>query len=212
MPTASVQPELDAEEESVFATAPGSEAEQASTAQLPSAEPQEQPETGQPAGGASARIGVGTRVCRCAGAMLVHAYLDWVGAGGVFATLSGGPARRYDDTGVLTTATLGFALGIESVEGAKHLRRVEAGAAVGLEEIPELPTLRPRLAALADGTDPLGLQRVLAKAMLAADRRAHRSTTSMTTSWPTPGPAGSPTATTPGTIEELTDETTAGPS
>jgi hypothetical protein len=35
--------------------------------------------------------------------------------------------------------------------------------------LPELRTLRPRLAALADGCDPLALQRVFATAMLAAD-------------------------------------------
>ena len=35
--------------------------------------------------------------------------------------------------------------------------------------LPELRTLRPRLAAIADGCDPLGLQRAFATAMLAAD-------------------------------------------
>ena len=121
------------------------------------------------AGGGSARIQVGRHACRYAGAMLLHAYLDRVGAGQVFATVSGGPARRYDDLGVLSTATLGFALGIDTVEGAKHLRRAEAGVAVGLSSIPELRTLRTRLGALADGTDPLALQRVFAAGMLRTD-------------------------------------------
>jgi hypothetical protein len=35
--------------------------------------------------------------------------------------------------------------------------------------IPELRTFRERLSALADGSDPLGLQRVFAKATLQAD-------------------------------------------
>src|SRR5674536_183672 len=61
------------------------------------------------------------------------------GAAGVFATLTGGPARRYDDLAVLTTATLAFALGVDTVEGAKHLRRAEAGAAAA---VPELRTQR----------------------------------------------------------------------
>jgi len=124
-----------------------------------------------PATGAegSVRIAAGVHRCRYAGATLLHAYLDRVGAGGVFATLTGGPARRYDDIAVLTTATLGFALGIDTVEGSKHLRRADAGAAVGLREIPELRTLRSRLGALADGSDPLALQRAFAKGMLAAD-------------------------------------------
>src|SRR5450759_44948 len=117
----------------------------------------------------SARIGVGSHACRYAGAMLAHAYLDRVGAGQVFATVAGGPARRYDDLGVLSTATLGFALGIDTVEGAKHLRRGDAGAVVGLSSIPELRTLRTRLSALADGTDPLALQRAFAAGMLKCD-------------------------------------------
>ena len=117
----------------------------------------------------SARITTGTYPCRYAGAMLLHPYLDRVGAQDIFATLTGGPARRYDDLAVLSTATLGFALGIDTIEGAKHLRRAEAGAAVGLGAVPELKTLRTRVAALADGTDPLQLQRAFAAGMLAAD-------------------------------------------
>ena len=83
--------------------------------------------------------------------MLLHGYLDRVGAEAIFATVTGGPARRYDDLAVLSTTTLGFALGIDTVEGAKHLRRAEAGPALGLAAVPELRTLRARLSALADG-------------------------------------------------------------
>ncbi len=117
----------------------------------------------------SARITTGDYRCRYAGAGLLHAYLDRVGAGTIFGTLTGAPYRHFDDVAVLTTAAVGFALGIDTVEGAKHLRRGEAGPVVGLATIPELRTLRPRLAALADGSDPLELQRAFAKAMLAAD-------------------------------------------
>jgi len=60
--------------------------------------------------------------------MLLLAYLHRVGAQAVFATLTGGPCRRYDDLAVLSIATLGFALGAGTVEGFKHLRRAEAGA------------------------------------------------------------------------------------
>ena len=120
-----------------------------------------------PAG--SAAIGTGSYPCRYAGAMLLFPYLHLVGAQGIFATLTGGPARRYSDLGVLTTATLGFALGASTVEGTKHLRRAEAGVAVGLAAIPELSTLRARLSALADNRDPLALQRAFAAGMLAAD-------------------------------------------
>ena len=104
--------------------------------------------------------------------MLLYGYLDRVGAEAIFATLTGGPARCFDDLAVLSTATLGFALGIDTVEGSKHLRRAEAGAALGLAAVPELKTLRTRLAALADGSDPLALQRAFAAGMLAADPAA----------------------------------------
>src|SRR5664280_2546008 len=104
--------------------------------------------------------------------MMLFPYMDIVGAHGIFATLTGGPGRRYSDLGVLTTATLGFALGAGTVEGTKHLRRGEAGAAVGLALIPQLGTLRGRLSALADSCDPLQLQRAFAAGMLAADPAA----------------------------------------
>src|SRR5450759_2399986 len=117
----------------------------------------------------SARIGTGSYRCRYAGVMLLYPYLHIVGARAIFATLTGGPARRYGDLSVLTTATLGFALGAGTVEGTKHLRRADAGAAVALAVTPELATLRARLSALADGSDPLQLQRAFAAGMLAAD-------------------------------------------
>ena len=120
----------------------------------------------------SARITTGSHLCRYAGAMLLHPFLHLVGAEAIFGSLTGAPARRYDDLAVLTTATLGFALGIDTVEGSKHLRRAEAGAAVGLTMVPELATLRARLGALADGSDPLGLQRAFGAGMLAADPAA----------------------------------------
>ena len=60
-------------------------------------------------------------------------------------------ARRFDDLAVLTGVTLGFALGTGTIEASKHLPRTQAGAAVGTTVVPELRTLRARLAALADG-------------------------------------------------------------
>jgi transposase len=121
-----------------------------------------------PAGGL-ARLAGGVYPSRYAGAALLYPYLDLVGAASILATVTGGPSRRYDDLAVLSTATVGFALGIDTVEGAKHLRRADAGAVVGLTAIPELRTFRSRLSALADGSDPLGLQRAFAKGMLAGD-------------------------------------------
>jgi hypothetical protein len=117
----------------------------------------------------SARVAEGVVASRYAGAMLLYPYLDRVGAEAIFATLRGAPARRYDDLAILTAAIIGFALGVDTVEGAKHLRRVDAGGAAGVRSIPELSTLRARLAALGDGSDPLALQRAFAAGMIAFD-------------------------------------------
>ena len=136
---------------------------------LPVSEPVEPADQLAGAFTGSARVGTGSHPSRYAGAMLLYPYLHQVGTETIFASLTGGPARRYDDLAVLSSATLGFALGIDTVEGSKHLRRADAGAAVGLAIIPELKTLRTRLGALADGADPLGLQRAFAVGMLSAD-------------------------------------------
>ena len=118
----------------------------------------------------SARIGQGSVDSRYAGTMLLHAFLHRVDAAGVLARVSAGPLLpRYDDLGLLTGTCLGFALGMSSVEGAKHLIRSQVGPLAGLAALPELRTLRPRLAALADRCDPLQLQQRLATAMLDAD-------------------------------------------
>jgi hypothetical protein len=55
------------------------------------------------------------------------------------------------------------------MEQAKYPDRAQVGPLAGIEVLPELRTLRPRLAAIADGVDPLGLQRAFAAAMLAAE-------------------------------------------
>ena len=104
----------------------------------------------------SSRITTGTFGCRYAGAMLLHGYLDRVGAQGIFATVAGGPARRYDDLAVLSAVTLGFALGIDTIEGAKHLARDQAGPAVGLRAVPELKTLRTPAVRVGRRVRPVG--------------------------------------------------------
>lgn len=116
-----------------------------------------------------ARISDGGRPCAYAGAMLLHGFLDRVGVGAVLGALPAGPARRYDPTGVLLATTFAFALGAASAEGTKHLLGADAGALAGLNSFPHLRTLRPRLAALAEASDPLGVQAALARNMLSAD-------------------------------------------
>jgi len=121
-------------------------------------------------GGTPARIGEGSCRSVYAGAMLLHPFLEKVGAGGVLSVLDSGRSRSYDTTAVAVAATFAFALGSSSLEGSKHLQLADAGPLVGLERFPHLRTLRPRLGALADSVDPLGVQVAFAKAMLDADR------------------------------------------
>jgi Helix-turn-helix domain len=104
-----------------------------------------------------------------AGAMLLHPFLEKVGAGKVLSALDCGPARCYDSAAVALSSMFAFALGSSSLEGSKHLLPADAGLLVGIERFPHLRTLRPRLGALADAVDPLALQVTFAKAMLAAD-------------------------------------------
>jgi transposase-like protein len=117
----------------------------------------------------ASRIGEGGGRSVYAGAMLLHSFLEKVGAGEVLSVLDSGPARRYDTTAVALAGTFAFALGSSSLEGSKHLLLADAGLLVGSERFPHLRTLRPRLGALADAVDPLAVQRALSKAMLDAD-------------------------------------------
>ena len=109
--------------------APNAEDAQASTAEPATAEPAgtkpgatepgatepgaTEPVDGEPRAAftGTSRVSTGRFLCRYAGAMLLHAYLDRVDAQAIFATLAGGPARRYDDLAVLSTATLGLRAG-----------------------------------------------------------------------------------------------------
>ena len=120
-------------------------------------------------GGVAARIGERSGRSVYAGAMLLHPFLERVGAGAVLSVLDSGTARSYDSTAVALAAMFAFALGCSSLEGCKHLQLADAGMLVGSERFPHLRTLRPRLAALADSADPLAVQVALAKAMLRAD-------------------------------------------
>lgn len=131
------------------------------------------------AGGEQAqRVGLGPRIAEgeydsaYAGAMLLHAFLDKAGANEVLGALESEAGRHYGSVEAILATTFGFALGISSLEGAKHLLHGDAGPLVGLERFPHLRSLRPRLAALADIVDPLALQVGLAAAMLDADTQA----------------------------------------
>jgi hypothetical protein len=115
------------------------------------------------------RIVEGGGDCVYAGAMLLHAFLDRVGASDVFGALDCGPGTAYDSTAVAIAGTFAFALGSSSLEGSKHLLLRDAGLLVGAERFPHLRTLRPRLATLADHVDPVAVQVALAKAMLNTD-------------------------------------------
>src|SRR5260370_12451063 len=101
--------------------------------------------------------------------MLLHAFSARADAGRVLAAAAGGGGRRPADTVLLAAVSMCFALGAATIEQFKHLAAAEAGPLAGLAALPGLRALRPQLAAIADGTDPLDLQRLVAAAMLAAD-------------------------------------------
>ncbi len=120
---------------------------------------------------AGARITGGRVTSRYAGAMLLHAFGARAGAGDILAAAGdGGPGgRRFADVALLSAVSTCFALGAATIEQVKHLTAGAAGPLAGLAALPGLRTLRPRLAAIADGCDPLELQAMFAAAMLAAD-------------------------------------------
>ena len=121
--------------------------------------------------GGSARVGQGVFFSRYAGAMLVHAFTDRVGASAVLSAAvgPGGAGARFDEVALLAATSMAFGLGAGTIEQVKHLTAAEAGPLCGLVRLPDRSTLRPRLAAIADRTDPLALQRAFASAMLTAD-------------------------------------------
>jgi transposase-like protein len=125
---------------------------------------------------AGPRIAGGVLSCRYAGAMLLHAFTSQADAGTVLSAASGGGGgeadgggRRFADVALLSATSICFALGAVTIEQVKHLTAAHAGPLAGLAVLPDLRTLRPRLAAMADGCDPAGLQAMFAAAMLAAE-------------------------------------------
>jgi hypothetical protein len=122
---------------------------------------------------AGPRIAEGAFACRYAGAMLLHAFASQADATTVLsAAASGGKAedggRRFANVALLSATSICFALGAATIEQVKHLTAAHAGPLAGLAVLPDLRTVRPRLAALADGCDPVQLQAMFAAAMLAA--------------------------------------------
>ena len=108
----------------------------------------------------------GQVVSRYAGAMLLHAFGGRAGAGQILAAAAGG---KPADVALLSAVSWCFALGAATLEQFKHLAAADAGPLAGLAALPDLRTIRPRLAAIADDTDPVAVQRLFASAMLAAD-------------------------------------------
>jgi hypothetical protein len=115
----------------------------------------------------------GTVRSRYAGAMLLHAFSARAGVSQLLAAVAGQaaatPGARYSDAALLSAVSTCFALGAATIEQFKHLAGEAAGPLAGLAALPGLRALRPRLAAIADATDPLELQSAFASAMLAAD-------------------------------------------
>ena len=126
-----------------------------------------------PPGPGGPRITGGVFWSRYAGAMLLHAFTARAGAGQVLESAAGagrdGGGYRFADVALLSVTGMCFALGAETTEQVKHLTAACAGPLAGLAVLPHLRTLRPALAAIADAADPLALQEMAARAMLAAD-------------------------------------------
>ena len=106
---------------------------------------------------------------RYAGAMLLHAFGGRAGAAEILAAAGGGQDASPGDAALLSAISMCFALGAATIEQFKHLAAADAGPLAGLGALPDLRTLRPKLAAIADRTNPVALQRLFASAMLAAD-------------------------------------------
>lgn len=106
---------------------------------------------------------------RYAGAMLLHPFLSRLGVDQILSSLPSGAARRFDAASLVLAAAFSFALGTSSLEGTKHLVVAGAGALIGKDAFPHLRTLRPRLKALAEVSDPIAIQTAFSKAMLDAD-------------------------------------------
>ena len=123
---------------------------------------------GGAAGAAGARIAEGVFSSRYAGAMLLHAFTGQAGATAVLTAAAGG-GHRFADVALLSATSICFALGAATIEQVKHLTAACAGPLAGLAVLPDLRTLRPRLAGMADGCDPAELQAMFAAAMLAAE-------------------------------------------
>jgi hypothetical protein len=98
--------------------------------------------------------------------MLLHAFAGRAGAGQILAAAAGGQPAGV---ALLSAVSLCFALGAATLEQFPHLAAADAGPLAGLGALPDLRTIRPKLAALADRTDPVAVQRLFASAMLAAD-------------------------------------------
>src|SRR5487761_1284253 len=121
---------------------------------------------------AGPRITGGSLYSRYAGAMLLHAFAGRVDAGAILASAAGGTKDRdgfrFADVALLWVTSTCFALGAATTGQFRHLTAADAGPLAGLPVLPDLRTLRPRLAAIADAADPLALQAMFARAMLAA--------------------------------------------
>ena len=126
-----------------------------------------EPEGGEPAAAGEPGTGPVTVWSRYAGAMLLHAFGARAGAGGILRDAAGQDAQP-GDVALLSAVSMCFALGAATAGQFKHLAAAEAGPLAGLSRLPDLRTLRPGLAAIADRADPLRLQRMFASAMLAA--------------------------------------------
>jgi hypothetical protein len=101
--------------------------------------------------------------------MVLHAFGARVGAEAILGVAAGVEGGQAGELALLSATSTCFALGAATLEQFKHLTATCAGPLAGLAALPDVRTIRPRLATIAERTDPLALQRMFAAAMLAAD-------------------------------------------
>ena len=150
-------------------------------------------EPGDGLGGAvagSSRLGAAGVDSRYAGAMLLHAFYDRVGAAAVFAPLTGaGPAparsRRCDDVALLTATSVAFALGVGSVEATKHLSVTRSGRWPGWTGCPSCAPCDPGWPSWPRPVTRWRCRPTWPERCSTRRRRCWACTSSMTTSCPT---------------------------
>lgn len=111
------------------------------------------------------------RETRYAGALMLYSALAQLDMWGVFRQLGAdvGPTRRFGWAQTLATIVFCFALRFRSIEDFKNARRRDFGALIGEDHGPSVLSMRTKIKALAESTDPVAISRGLFQRYLAIE-------------------------------------------